>query len=222
MGLKILNNNVLVMPDYEHYETTGETGLKLDTSYEVQKHAPTSGIVISVPDQLNYSKNKLDRGVLAFNTTMDVLPGDRVIFGYNVFGNAISDGRFMNDLIFIKYDSLFCAIRNNRVIMLNGYVIVEAIEDNINGDDFQVPDYMATVNSYTKGKILHVGKGNKEYRYYPHIGPDSDEFKPGQDVLFNMQYSIPLQYQMHSILDTKKELYRMQQKDISAIIEEFA
>lgn len=208
------------MPEYEHYEKTGEkTGMLLDTSYEVQKHAPTSGIVVSVPKQLNYSMSNVDVDMLAFKTTMDILPGDRVIFGYNTVDTAMRSGRQINGLVCLRYDSLFCAMRKGKIIMLNGYVIVEAVEDKT--DDEMVPDYMRSVNNFTKGKIAHVGKGNEAYRYYPELGSDGDNFKEGDYVLFNLQYSIPLQYQMHSIIDSNKELYRMQQKDISAIIEEY-
>ena len=213
--IKILNNHVLVLPHYDHYDKVGD--FEINTSYEKEVHFPSSGTVVAVPYKLNYSTFAEDRESLMFDVDMQVKEGDTVIFGYNIVPQALQSGKSLGNHVLIKYDNLFCAIRDEKIIMLNGYIIVEAIEDMAPAGDILLPDHLRSVNHFQKGKVLHIGDCVRRYRFYPEIGGDLLQMKAGQDILFHMQHSIPLQYAMHSIIDDKKELYRMQQKDVSAI-----
>ena len=223
--IKILNNYVLVLPDYEHFESIdiGSIKLELNTSFEREVHQPSSGIVIKTPETLNYSNLPEDKESLLFHTEMEIEVGDRVIFGYNIVPNAINHDKCLGTAVYIKYDELYCAIRDDRVIMLNGYVMVEAIEDYNPDIGIIVPDYLQSINHFQRGKVLHIGSPVKKYRMYPELGPDPEgQISKGDEVLFHMQYSIPLQYHMHSFVESKADVYRMQQKDISGIFIEQA
>lgn len=225
LQLKMLNNYVLIHPDYDRYEKDGE--LAINTTYEKQKHAPTSGKVVAVPSHLNYVSNEYDKDSLLYDTDMELQVGDTVIFGYNAIQMALSSQKMMGDMILLRYDSLYCAVRPPeitssalppQIIMLNGYIIVEAITDKVQQNMIASP--LEDINTYQKGIIRNIGTGNRAYRLYEEISGDPDGLEAGQTVLFHLQHSIPLQYQMHSIIDSGKELYRMQQKDVTAVIQE--
>lgn len=217
---QLLSNYVLILPDYEHFEGADVGGQRLDinVNFEREIHFPSSGTVIKAPKKLFYSNLPEDREQLLWHTTMDIQEGDKVIFGYNLVPQAITHNKCMGPAVYIKYDELFCAVRGEKLIMLNGYVAVEAVEDLNPVKDFSVPDHLQSINHFHKGKVFAIGNGIKKYRMYPELGGDDpDQLSEGDIVLFHMQHSIPLQYQMHSIVDSGKELYRMQQKDIQAV-----
>jgi len=220
---RIPKNHVLVeVSCLRHRKIAFESGSEIivDPSFKPEEHAQTRGIVRSIPEGL-YFNNKDIMESVEYLTDIEVEVGDQVFFHYLQINIAISekkvlieDGKFF---IFIRYDSLFCAIRNNNMIMLNGWMLLEPIERAVNKEskvittlprDRQKKDPL-------KGKIIHVGTPVKEYFYGKVEADNGIDVKKGDTVIFLPHSDIPLEYSMHQSL--KEVYYRVQRKELLSI-----
>lgn len=228
-SLKLLNNWVLVKPDpgNDQIRLKGGKVLYLHTYLEEHKHAVTSGTVVKCPPSLTYYTEKTSSS-LDYETSQELKTGDKVIFHFLQTTSSVGKGRYIEygDEIYllIKYDSLFCALRNigsvaepvEAVIPVNGYVLVEpkmAAEYEIN-TTLILPDYLKKKSSEMRGIVRYIGSPLFGYRDYPEYGEDADNFQVGDDILFPKGDSVPLQYEMHRLFDKDKLYYRMHRRDI--------
>lgn len=237
--LQLANNYVLVKPDPGNHKVRLKSGaeLFLDTSYEKEKHAVTSGIVVKVPERLIHYK---EHGIakLDFVTDQEVQIGDRIIYHYMQAIDNMQRSRYIESdgvvYFLIKYDSIFCTLRDPLVSELtgepvetgwkiitpvNGYVFVEADEEELPSTSLIIPDMMLHRKSQVSGIIRYIGSPLQGYRDYPEWGADKDELRIGQRVLFSKLDSIPLQYPLHQTIDKDKTIYRMHRRDIYGVYE---
>jgi len=205
--MKQLNNLVLIKPNTSHYEhITLKSGLVLwfDQSFEKEQHACTSGTIVGLPEKVVYPK--------PFKPQMELQIGDEVIFHYLDHSNAKSNGTMDKDgNMFLPYDFLYLAIRNGEVIMLNGYIVVEGIKETISSNKLIIPDANIKQDE-TKGIVRYAGTPLEDGFDYP-------EILPGMKIVFPKHCSVPLQFQLHQIVDPDKVLYRMRYSDILAIMD---
>lgn len=215
--MKIPYNWVYIKPDLtnEIVLPSGHT-LFLDTRFEEQGHAPTYGTVIQAPEALRFSRDASVESV-QFDVPMEIQVGDKVIFHFNSLGIAQEQGRVFEEGFMVRYDSLFVAIRGEQVIPLNGNIIVEPESAVIRSNLF-IPA-IAKKKAKQVGRVLYTGSEVKDYRF------DVDAFdvpvEVNDRVLFIHYNAVPLQHfpELHGKLK-KTILYRMQRKDIDAILPE--
>lgn len=217
--IKLPNNWVCVMVDdsNEYINLPNGEKLKLDISYEPEKHSQTTGVVAKVCEHLFYRRK--------FNPSMpwdvenEVRAGDVAIFHFLTIRNAQKDGKVMYEdgvkYVFIHYSEIYCVVRGGNPMAVNGWILVEPEEKELPKTTFHIPD-IAHKDSETRGIVRCAGAKIKDYHDYD-CGEDPD-VNVGDRITFRPSDSIPLQYEFHSTLG--KKLYRMQRKDVLAILTE--
>ena len=219
--VRLMNNFVLVKPTRAHNELDMSNGEKLfiDPSFDKEKHAPTSGVVVNVPEKLYFGRNQSNTN--EYDVDMELQVGDTIVFHFLTYQTCIDRKWFMvldNELyLMVKYDCIFIARRKDKVIPINGWVVVEPLVETIE-TTIELPDHIKNKSSLTKGIVKYLGSPVRNYSWdFDHkskYGADTDEIKVGDTVMFSAEDSIPLQYEMHAIIDKGTELYRMHRKDI--------
>jgi len=219
--MKLLFNNVLVKFDEPNdHIKVGDVELQIDTSYNPMQHAITTGTVIGLPSRLIFDRKEPAKTML-YDTDMELRVGDRIIFEYLAYGEAVKndpiDGGYC-----IRYDEVLVAIRGEQVIPVNGIVLIEPIDISETEEVKEmskflvVPDYVKSQKSESRGIVRHVGSPLRGYAMDTSNSiHEADDLHVGDKVYFNSNYAIPLQYEMHRIFD--KVLYRMRRKDILGI-----
>lgn len=116
-------------------------------------HKPQHGTVIHVGD-LWYEKGEY--GTLKWEINNELQEGDLIVYYYNADswgnGNYWIDGQDV--YFFIRYDSVYFAIRGDEIIPVNGYNLVEPI------DEF----------AWRNSKLELPEKKSKKYGYVRHVG----------------------------------------------------
>ena len=222
-NIKIPQNHLLVKVDcLRHKKIAFESGTKIivDPSFKPEQHANTNGVVVAVPKSLYFNKRDVMESS-QYLTDIEVKLGDKVYFHYLQINYAIKHRKVVEVggefYIFIRYDSLFCGLRDGKMIMFNGWMLLEPIHlietDKDKGfvsklpKDRQKPDPM-------KGKIVCAGGAVREYFY----GSETDngiEVEEGDEVIFLPHSDIPLEYNMHQ--DLKKKYFRVQRKELLSV-----
>lgn len=231
--MKILFNHVLIKPNPAN-EIVLVTGLKLylDTRFEEWGTAPQSGTVLAVPEKLRFSTDKKDYNSLDYKTTMQLQVGDTVIFNYKAWEFAKTNSMMIGDDFFVRYDSIYVAIRNGKVICINGTVVVEPAVEEIK-TKLIIPEMVKDKKLKVKGTVLHAAEFPHERN---HLNPDlnttaapmvatENGFEelgrfviPGDEVMFHYRDAIPLQhYHETNGALSRKLLYRMQHSDIELV-----
>ena len=96
--LRANTNMVLIKPNLGATEKIEFAGIDLwiDTSFEEEKMAATTGEVITVCEKLFFSL-KIEKGMadksVRYKTEVEMMPGDIVYFHYLTVKNARGDGR---------------------------------------------------------------------------------------------------------------------------------
>ncbi len=219
--MQILFNHVLIKIDRENDELLLQSGHKLylDTSYNKEAHYPRVGKVIKAPEMLYFDREEPRRSS-RFDTPVEIQEGDTVIYHYLAIEN--SRARFASlkkhidpALDMIPYDTIFLCIRNGEVIPVNGYVIVEPLDETIE-TSLEIPDSARTY-SKTKGIIRYLGKPVNGYLEWVD-DEDTDEIQVGDTICYGAENCVPFEYDLHQQLDKGKKLFRMQRRDIQGIL----
>lgn len=218
---RISKNHVLVeVTCLRHKRVPFGNGMSVivDPGFAKEQHAQTHGIVREVPEAL-YFNDKDIHGV-EFDTDIEVQEGDKVFFHYLQINKAVSGNRYIYKdgkfFIFIKYDSLFCGIRNDEIVMFNGWMLLEPIELAVD----EAKNYITTLpkdrqeHDPLMGKIKHVGAPVKQY-FFPGETDEGINVKEGDTVIFLPHSDIPLEYPMHQSLTEK--YFRVQRKELLSI-----
>jgi hypothetical protein len=145
--MRMLNNQVLIKIDMfnEKIVFADNSSITIDMTFEPQDHITAIGKVIKVPSRLTYSEKNGESNAMEWETPMDLREGDTVYMDYlevmlalgmkaNKAASYPMESYFEVDnelYIIITYAALFFAVRNDRVIMLNGFVMAEPVEVKI-------------------------------------------------------------------------------------------
>lgn len=224
---KMMGNNVMVRLDPENDIIITKSGIKffVDTSFEPEKHIVRIGEVTALPDKLTKGD-----GILPWETEMELQAGDRVLMYFLAIQNCLAPEK-RNYIrkgktiwIFIKYHNIYAAIREGKIIPINGYILVEPIEDpewlrlqkESTEHGLKLPDLRGlSKTNVIYGKIAYIGNPNKSYN----DSYKSDEFydlSAGDRIIMKKIRDIPAEYEYHAKLDNGRKLYRLQRHDILA------
>ncbi len=223
-NIKLLNNSVLVLIEDRHDEIKhGTLTLKLDTSFEIGKHAPNKGIVIKVPEKYIYSKEShINTG--DWDTDIEIEEGDLVWFDY-LAGIECNQIECKGKLYYVlPYHTLYVARRagnytlmadykpSEKVIPLNGYVLLEPI---INKEKFIKFEIEREDAKYAI--VAYSGSCNKKYgdsKYY-----DDPAIKAGEMVIYGKVLGLFLEQEEHSSFNEDKRYRAIQRRHLTGILE---
>ena len=229
---KTAGNHVMIEldPENDHIKMKEGGMLYIDTSFEPDKHVTIIGTIKAVPTNLRFDSN--NPSLMPWDTNMELEVGDRVIAHYLSIMNSLRPEMrkyWMQDgkrLVFIEYRSIYCIIRDEKIIPINGYILVEPIPDRYIESLKERADtaglLLAGMNEKNNkrvvyGKVVYIGKPNK--RYFDKIYTDEGiTIKVGDEVVMRRISDIPVEYEYHAKLDNGRKLYRAQRKDILGIV----
>jgi len=241
-NFKPISNSVLVRIDDRHDEITyGTLTLKLDTSFEVGKHAANKGVVIKVPEKFVYSKTP-NINTSDWDTEIEVEEGDLVYFDY-LAGIECNQIECKGELYYVlPYHTLYVAKRTYvwdciggingevllgkdgheyvweppgewyRTIPLNGYVLLEPVIKEEGYKDFKFEREKAKY-----AIVAYSGSCNKRYRnkqYY-----DDPAIKAGEKVIYGKVSGLFLEQEEHSSFNGDKRYRIIQRRHLTGIIE---
>lgn len=213
-------------PENDRIKLKSGTEIFIDTSYDPGKHVVRTGEVVGLPLSLRGG------GDMPWDTDMELREGDRVVMYYLAVQNCLSKEQkkyYRKDgqtLIFIKYHNIYAAIRNGKIIPINGFVLAEPMEDpewervvaDAKSKGIDLPDLRPPrFKEVTFGKIAYVGTPVKKY-FGPHQSDDGVNIRPGDRVVMRRIRDIPVEYEYHAKLDGGKKYYRVRRPDILAIL----
>lgn len=246
----MMANYVLIKPDVlgcDEFITKGGLKLYIDTQSLPELHINCWGKVAKNPMGLYY-KN-MTQGTLNWDTECETEIGDHVLYDFVAAAQALGklyDKNFECDdtkylfcedelYIVLRYDSLFLAKRNDEMIMLNGYVLVTPVEEEIKSSLVLIPEHIKKKQSLKYGIVAAKGSMINEYATItPHDPIETDycftiQIKEGKEcrikhtdieigdmICFERLNDITIEYDVHKKLD--KNYFRMQRRDIVAII----
>lgn len=214
----------------DHIKLKNGSILFIDTTFDMEKHATTTGTVCGMPSHLTYT-GKPNVG-MPWLTDMEIREGDRVICYYLAIINAFKPEQmrfFVRDndrYVFIPYSSIFVAMRGDEIIPVNGYCLIEPCEDPFVADTKKRLEKLGlelvTLNTKSNtnvsfGVVRYLGKPNREYIDEGN-SDDGVDVKAGDTVVLRKISDIPLQYPLHAKMDGGKTFWRCQRRKILAII----
>ncbi len=239
-NIKPISNSVLVLIEEMHDEIThGTLTLKLDTSFEVGKHAPNKGTVIRVPEKFVYSK-KASLNTGDWDTDIEIEEGDLVWFDY-LTGLECNKVECKGKLYYIlPYYTLYVAkkiikggfewsdegdgrssvnfkkgkgpFNVEKIIPLNGYILCEPIINTEKYIDFEFEREEAKY-----AMVAYVGSCNKKYRGFRYH--DDPAVQVGCKVIYGMATNLWLEQEEHSSFNGKKRYRITQRRYLTGIIE---
>ena len=209
-------NNVLIEPFPNDYITIGGKELVLIPVNENTSVAVT-GKVVKCPKVLDFSYLDYD-----FETTMEVIPGDEVIFSYVSARAAYEcgltfniDGKFY---FLITYYHLYAAKRMKGVlhydiIPLNGQLICTSVEEkNPLELPYDLPDDIRSRQSVKLAKVLVTGSCNKNYKLFPNHKDDED-IRVGDIVIVDAYGLLKAEY-WDRFFGKEQDIYRVSRLDV--------
>lgn len=164
-----LSNKVLIeIDESEVEETVGgiiTTGIK---KFSFAKNALRRGTVVKTCKEIIPTRNESE--FTLWQTDVQIKRGDVVYLNHFDMLNSyyISfEGRLMK---IIPYASIICAMRNQRVIMCNGYALLEDYTETFTYGDVEIKKKLDD-----QGIIRYIGKPNKMY-YLPILKRDHEKY----------------------------------------------
>jgi co-chaperonin GroES (HSP10) len=157
---KLKNNHLLIeVEEYVYENLTLKSGLKLfiDNTEQVHNYIVRHGKVVRVPDKLTFWDT--DKTGITWKTTMDVKVGD-VVWFYGITSHSSEKITFEGKkYIFVRYDDLYIAKRDNDIICLNGNVLMKPLYKTVKALAYEKEE-VDTVFA----EIYKVGKINLSYQ----------------------------------------------------------
>jgi len=141
------------------------------------------GTIVSLPRRLAHRKNGRDFGI-EWETEMEAKIGDMAYWG--VMEGTDCPMIICGDETFflIDYSEIRVLVREEEVIPVNGFVIVEEFSDEIKSD-FLITNFGSKPN-HKKGIVKYVGKRNKSYYNGDESTCDPKELNVGDTVLLQI------------------------------------
>ena len=230
---RTFGNNVMVKLDKDNTSIKFKDGsdFYIDTTFEPDKHRAVTGIVVGLPSKLHYIG--IPNIGMPWKTSLEVQIGDIVVLYYLAVANcfrpespkAIMEGE--DRYIFVTYQNIYAVVREEKIIPVNGYCLIEPMEDPavirtkkrmmaagltfIKFDNKSVKDVVY-------GRVKYCGTPNEAY-----VDKHTDKgvnIKPGDIVVMKRITDIPLEYDLHAKLDGGAKYWRVQRRYILGVYEE--
>lgn len=229
---RTLNDFCLIKLDKENdsIRLKNGTDLFIDTTFDPERHTTVTGKIWGLPTHLTYF-GIANKG-MPWQTPLEAKIGDGVILYYLSVMNALKpkEGRhFIEDgerYVLIPYQYLFVLIRDEKIIPINGYCLIEPVEDPTItqekdrmkklGMELVVGGSRSSTN-VTYGIVRYAGIPNRQYVDEGHTDEGVD-IVVGDVVVIRRTNDIPLQYNLHQKINDGKALYRVQRRNILAKI----
>jgi hypothetical protein len=229
---RTLNNYVFIKLDPENDSIRLKNGCELfiDQTFEPEKHAQVVGTIYGLPSHLTYSG--IANKNMPWLTPLEAKIGDKCIVYYLSIINALKpqaqryilEGK--NRYVFIEYQYLYALIRDGKIIPINGYCLIEPVEDpaitaerarmNKLGLEHVVLGSRSSTN-VTYGIVRHLSTPNRQYVDYGQTDEGVD-VSVGDTVVMRKTTDIPLQYSLHAKLDGGAKYLRVQRRNLLAKI----
>lgn len=227
----ILVNHALVCPDESFTEYLG---LRTANFVNPQYEASPFGEVFLPPSALYFARGNLkDRGRSAieadrlstevrrsalFDSKIEIEKGDKVMFTPMMYVDNEDDK--IGEYLLVPYDQMFAVIRDDEVIMLNGYLFVEPLSYK---EEEAIFEGLQTLKAGSVkpgvGKIMYIGS-NASYLYTDNLDNLQVDVNRNQTVLFDPNAGVRVEWPGFQKLNQGgHELIRIQRKDIYGIIE---
>jgi hypothetical protein len=228
-SLILINNSVIVKSIIDmskiKLKNTNIT-LDIDVDYEKDAHSPRVLEVIRTPkDPLTFNKNMSSK-TLSWKTNMELQKGDivwvhslAVIYDeYSTLVRIIVD----DDVYFIiNYEDLIVAKRGDKIICLNGYVL---IQPNLEDLQEKYKYIYVPTNLIEKKKIpvlswtvKYVGFLNVDYKN-PMKNDFDYDLKDGDIIYINKKRKpYPLENSLHRYFNNNEDYYFTQRCEIVAV-----
>lgn len=221
---------VMIKLDPEYNAITLKNGVELyvDLSFEPERNATVTGKIWGLPSHLYYS-GEPNKG-LPWETSLEAKMGDGVICYYLSIVNALKpkEGRhFIEDgerYVLIPYQFIYALIRDEKIIPINGYALIEPVEDPaITLDKERMAKLGMELVIGEKRNSKEVIYGRVKYlstpnRRYVDEGNSDEGVDIAVDdvVVIRKTNDIPLQYDLHAKLDGGAKYFRVQRRNIMA------
>lgn len=229
MNRLTFGNNVLIKLDAENDRIKTKTGVDLfiDISYDMEKHSTVTGIVCGLPSHLSYTGHP---DAMPWKCEMEAQIGDMVVVYYLSIVNAFKKETrkyFIENgerYVFVQYSSIYALIRDGKVIPINGYCLIEPMENpelikqKEQAKKFGLELVMADTKSKSGvvyGRVAYAGKPNDAY-IDEGISDRGVVVNTGDCVVMRKVSDIFAQYSLHASIDGGKNYYRAQRKQILA------
>lgn len=203
--IELLYNHVLVTCQLmnDHVMLAGNE-LLIDNTFEPDKHRSTKGEVVKVSP------------LTTKDYEMKARVGDEVHFHYLTLKGCDRDGRTFvvrgeeaasaKVYYIIPYPYLYCAVRENEIEMLNGWLLAEAIMQD------EQERFGIKINTLAAARKEHLSdQGIVRFIGEPEAG-SVQQVNVGDHVFFTNDSDIPLEYDLHNSLG--RRFFRMKQSDI--------
>lgn len=218
---QILPNWVLVeVDDSNKYLKLGDNKILIDTTFEPERRAQIEGTVIDF-GSLFFKQD--DPNSTDFDVPMELQKGDKVLFHFLAVNDAIAKGRWDivdgKKLLFIPYDRIFVAIREKKLVPLNGWLFIKPKVEETTSSSIIIPDMARTSVSKTRGTVEYIGCTVNAYRNYPEQSDYGCDVNIGDEVLFNDADAVPLHDSLQQLLIG---YYRIHRIDILSVVENAA
>jgi co-chaperonin GroES (HSP10) len=152
-------NHVVVEVDKQFNDTLEtESGFKLfiDTTWKPAQYVRIFGTVMSIPLR-GTNRYSVENGKIE----PDVQVGDKIYFHYNVLMNK--ENYLEDNKWFIPYYHIFCAVRNKKILMIGGWVLVKPIiEKKDKQGRFFIPEFSKKKKINNFGILKHIGTPLKD------------------------------------------------------------
>lgn len=152
-------NHVLVEVDKQFKDTLEtETGFSLyiDTTWKPAQYVRIFGTVLSIPMR-GTNRYSVENGKIE----PEVQVGDKIYFHYNVLMNK--ENYLEDNKWFIPYYHIFCAVRDKKILMIGGWVLVKPIiEKKEKEGRFFIPEFSKKKKINNFGILKHIGTPMKD------------------------------------------------------------
>jgi co-chaperonin GroES (HSP10) len=212
---RAVNNKVIVRIDFDPDKATTPGGIYMGSSYwDEAGHVPRYGVVVGIPDKLFFREDA--KFGIEWGTNIEVSPGDTVYFGKMAsYASPVLKDKDGSVFYVIDYSEIIIRARGEEIYPLNGYVIVEKIEETVGGKGL-ILDFSKKQNK-TKGIVKYVGR---PVDYYFPLSAEIPEpsVSAGDKVIFSLAGWTELEDQRYSSL--KGDLGYIQSRWIAAAYED--
>lgn len=185
----------------------------------IERHTCTEGVVTKICNELIFEIGNPDS--VEYDVDMELQVNDTVIFSYLSQINKFDRNEYIEDenyfYFFLNYDEIFVAKRNEDIICINGWNLIEPKEKIIK-TSLEIGE--AQINkSENWGVVRHKAPAIRAYKNlndsldnHDIENMGNDDIEVGDEVYFGESFAIPLQYPLYKTLD--KDYYRIQRKNI--------
>lgn len=230
----LLPNQVLIKLRIQN-DTIADGKLWIDRAFNEMEHTDIIGEVVKLPNRmfiLDPDQNHIERPIelevgdtvytfyLGIQQALKQQRRENII--YNPEGRVIMDGK--DTYVIIRNRDIFVALRGNKVIPLNDYLLIEPTYKELKEIERKEKETGVLVTEAHKkyfkentqwGIIRYVGQNLSQ----SDTGFSDEDLKPGKEVYMRKFADIPLEYELHKTFEKERNLCRVLRRDILYIAE---